>query len=116
MKSIKEVLTSPQFMREISFLLFIFAAFSGIIGVLTITQSSQPDVLAIGIGSLLAAVINGVLAFFIRRGYVIALWTAAVLFVLDTMFQLLQPTGALLARVLLIAILIRYIKRARANA
>ena len=117
MKSIKEIVTSPQFMREISFLLFVFAAFSAVVGVLTITsQPSEPQTLAVGVSSLLAAVINGILAFFIRRGYVVALWIAAALFVLDTIFQLLQPTGALVFRGILIAILIRHIKRARAHA
>jgi hypothetical protein len=47
-----------------------------------------------------------------------ALWIAGVLFALDTLFQLLQPSGkglgaAVVSRGILIYVLIRYIRRER---
>ena len=117
MRSIKEIVTSPRFMREISFLLFVFAAFSAVVGVVAITRDPmEPEMLTFGISNIVVAAINAILAFLIRRGLVFALWIAAALFVLDTSFQLLEPSGALVFRFMLIAILIRYIRRERVNA
>jgi hypothetical protein len=117
LKPVKEILYSPRFLREISFLLFFFAAFSALFGLVPlIAGGSEPDALLISIGSFVQAIIYSVLAIFIRRGSIIALWIAGALFVLDTILQLLQPTAALVARGLLIFVLISYIKRARAEA
>lgn len=117
MKSIKDILYSPRFLREVSQLLFFFAAFSALIGFGTLMAAdSQLELLAVAIGGILQAIIYTVLAIFIRRGSTVALWIAGVLFLLDTILQLLHPTPALVGRGLLIYILIRYVRQARKEA
>ena len=117
MKSVKDILYSPRFLREVSQLLFFFAAFSALVGLASLLAAdSQPELLAIAVGGILQAIIYTVLAIFIRRGSTIALWIAGVLFLLDTILHLLQPTPGLLARGLLIFILIRYVRQARKEA
>jgi hypothetical protein len=64
LKTIKNILYSPRFLREVSSLLFFFAALSALIGVVALI-SSQPDVelLAMGIGGLLQGIVYAVLFF-----------------------------------------------------
>ena len=106
-------------MREVSLLLFFFAALSALVGVLLFgAANSQPEVMASAIGSIVQAAVYAVLGVMIRHGSVKALWIAGVLFALDTLFQLLQPSGkglgaAVVSRGILIYVLIRYIRRER---
>ena len=94
-----------------------FAAFSGVVGVLSVVADpSNPQFLLAGASSLLAALIKAVLALFIRRGLVAALWIAAALFVLDIAFQVAQASVGLFFRLFLVVILIRQIRRERVEA
>jgi len=122
MKPIKDILRSARFMREVSLLLFFFAGLSALSGVLLLGRaSSDADVLASAIGEIVQALIYAILGIMIRRGSIKALWIAGVLFVLDTLFILLQPSGkglgvAVVSRGILIYVLIRYIRRERMSA
>ena len=119
MKPIKDILRSARFMREVSLLLFFFAGLSGLIGVLLLfASSSEAGVLAIAIGGVIQAIVYLVLGILIRGGSITALWIAGVLFVVDTLLQLTQPSGrglgaAIVSRGILIYVLIRYIQRER---
>ena len=118
-KPVKDILRSPRFMREVSLLLFFFAGLSTVVGVLLIgAGTADPEVMASAIASIVQAVIYALLGVMIRLGSVKALFIAGVLFVLDTLFQLLQPSGeglgaAVVSRGILIYVLIRYIRRER---
>jgi hypothetical protein len=118
-KTIKEILSSRRFMREISLLLFFFAGLSTLVGVLLLASgNSDPEVIGTAIANLVDAVIDVALAILIRRGSIKALWVAAILFVLETLFHLLEPTGsglkaAIISRGILIFVLVRYIRRER---
>ena|SRR5688500_9659698 len=119
MKPVKDILRSPRFMNEVSHLLFVLAVLSGLLALLLFT-SAQGDleVLAFAIASLLQGILQAAFAFMIRRGSITALWAFGVFFVLDSLLILTQPIGsgiggALLARVLLIGILVRYVRRER---
>src|ERR1700754_1659121 len=94
MKPIKDILRSARFMHEVSLLLFFFAGLSALSGVLLLGRaSSDADVLASAIGEIVQALIYAILGIMIRRGSIKALWIAGVLFVLDTLFILLHPSG-----------------------
>jgi len=120
-KPVKDILRSPRFKREVSLLLFFFASLSFLIGVLLIgAANSEPEVMAAALGSLVQALVYASLGVMIRRGSVTALWIAGVLFVLDTVVQLLQPLEkglglAVVSRGILIYVLIRYIRRERSG-
>ena len=118
MKSIKDVIHSPQFLREISWLLFVFAVFNCILGILYVWSAPfEVEALALGIGGFLIAIVYAVLAFFIRRGSLKALWAAMVLFGVDTILLFVEPSAAgVLSRILLMVVLVRYIRRERASA
>jgi hypothetical protein len=119
MKSIKEILRSPRFMREVSLLLFFFAGLSFLFFVLALRADlGNPEVMGLVIGSLVQAIVYAVLGIMIRRGSIKALWVAGGLFVLDTLLQLTQPSAqalgaAIVSRGILIAVLIRYVRRER---
>jgi drug/metabolite transporter (DMT)-like permease len=118
-KPVKDILRSARFMREVSLLLFFFAGLSGLVGVLLVfSGSSEAGVLATAIGSLIQAIVYLILGILIRGGSITALWIAGVLFVVDTLLQLTQPSGkgfgaAVVSRGILIYVLIRYIQRER---
>lgn len=119
LKPIGEVLRSPRFHKEISLLLFFFAAVETIFSVFTIAGSaSQTEVLYTGIAGLIVVIVYVVLAILIRNGSVGALVFTGILFTLDTLVALFGPSweaarGMLLARGLLIVVLIRFIQRER---
>jgi hypothetical protein len=120
MKSIKDILRSPSFMREVSILLFGFAAIGGLFSMLLLTLGhSDPDALASGVGILVQSIIYIVLGLMIRRGSVKALWITGVLFALDTLLIFAFPSGKglgamIVGRGILIYVLIRYVRRQRA--
>lgn len=121
MKPVKDILRSPRFMREVSLLLFFFAALSGLFGVLLfVSANAEAEVLASAIGSFVQAIIYAVLGLMIRGGSVKALWVAGVLFAVDTLLQFAQPSGkglgaAVVSRGILIYVLIQYIRRERVS-
>lgn len=121
MKPVKDILRSPRFMREVSLLLFFFAGLSFLVGALLFGAANSTEVMASAVGSIVQAIVYSVLAIMIRRGSVIALWIAGALFVLDTVFLILQPSGkglglAIVSRGILIYVLIRYVRRERFRA
>jgi len=107
-------------MREVSILLFGFAALGGIFSVvLLIGGTSNPEAMALGVGMLVQAIIYVVLGIMIRRGSLKALWVVGILFVLDTLLAFALPSGKglgamIVGRGLLIVVLVRYIRRQRA--
>lgn len=119
MKKIRDILRSPRFLREVSSLLFFFAGLSLLGSVLLFAGAkSNPEVLAYAAAGLIQAIVNAVLGVLIRRGSITALWIAGSLFLLDTLIQLTQPSGtgmgvAVVSRLILIVVLIRYIRRER---
>ena len=119
MKSIKDILRSPSFMREVSILLFGFAAVGGLVSVLLLTLSkSEPDVTS-GVGFLVQSIIYLVLGIMVRRGSLKALWVTGLLFTLDTLLVFVMGSGKELGamivwRGILIYLLIRYVRRQRA--
>jgi hypothetical protein len=119
MKSLREILTSRSFKREISLLLFFFAALNGIFALLLIGPAfSDPQALADCITTFIVAIIYAGLAILIRRGSGKALLAAGILFSLDTLLFFVFPpdrgvAGMILSRGLLIVIIVRYIHRQR---
>ena len=122
MKSIKAILRSPNFMREVSILLLGFAAIGGLFSMFLLTLSnSAPEALAAGVGMLAQSIVYLVLGVMIRRGSAIALWVTGVLFILDTSLIFVLPYGnhlgaMILWRGILIFMVVRYIRRQRAMA
>lgn len=120
MKSIKEILSSPAFMREVSVLLFGFAAIGGLFFVVLLGSGKVDiDTLPILVALLVQTIIYVVLGILIRKGSVKALWAAGILFTLDTLLMFVVPEGTnpammILARGLLIFLLVRYVRRQRA--
>jgi hypothetical protein len=118
-KPLKDILCSPRFMREVSVLLFVFAGFSGLVGILLLPRaSSDPEVLVEVIASFVGSFVNFILGLMIRRGSVKTLWIAGILFALDTLVQLAQPSGkglgaAVISRGILIYVIIRFVRRER---
>ena len=96
MTSIKEILYSRRFMREVSLLLFFFAFVGALIAGLSFAAGpSDPEILAVVVAGLVQVIIYVFLAVMLRRGSIIALWVAGVLFILDTLAVLLLPSGGL---------------------
>jgi hypothetical protein len=120
--SIKEILSSRRFMREVSLLFFFFAAVGALIAGLSFAAGpSDPEILAVVVTGLIQVIIYVFLGVMLRRGSIIALWVAGVLFILDTLAVLLQPSGkvlgfTLVSRVLLVGVLFRYVQRERKNS
>ena len=118
-KPIREVLRSPRFQKEISILLTVFAIFQAAVAVLLFVGGrSDPENLFAIIAGLMIAIVYAVLAILIRFGSVSALVFTGILFVADTLLVLIGPSwedarGALIARVLLIVVLVRFIKKER---
>jgi|SRR5687767_9960131 len=121
MKSVTDILRSPSFMREVSILLYGFAALGGLFALLLLTlASSDPDALASGAGMLIQSIVYVVLGTMIRKGSRKALWVTGILFTLDTLLVFGLPSGKglgamIVGRGLLIWVLIRYIRRQRAE-
>ena len=119
LKPISAVLRSSRFQREISLLLFFFAALSGIYSVLMFAASrSEETALPIAIGYLVETLLYTGLAILIRRGSVIALVFTGLLVIADIVLTLFGPSwedakGVLLAHVLLLLVLIRFVRRER---
>ncbi len=122
MKSIKAILRSPNFMREVSILLFGFAAVAGLFSMVLLTRgNSAPEALASGVLMLAQSIVYVALGIMIRRGFVKALWLTGILFTLDTSLIFVLPYGKglgamILWRGILIFMLVRYIRRQRAVA
>jgi Na+/melibiose symporter-like transporter len=118
MRPIKEILRSPGFMREVSILLFGFAAIGGLFFVVLLgSGKTDIDTLSILVALLVQTIIYVVLGILIRRGSVKALWAAGILFTLDTLLIFVFPDGNLgmmiLVRGFLIFLLVRYVRRRR---
>jgi len=122
LKPISEVLRSARFQREISLLLFFFAAFSAIYTVLLFAASTTDETaLALAVGYLVETLLLVGLAILIRRGSVKALIFTGVLIVANILLTLFGPSwedarGIFIAYGLLIAVLIRYVRRERRTA
>jgi hypothetical protein len=120
MKSVKDILRSPEFMWQVSVLLFGLAVLSALFAaVLLVSSRLDPDTLAVALGLLIQTAIYVVLGIMIRRGSIKALWAAGILFTLDTLLAFVLPAtsglGAMIVgRGLLIYVLIRYVRKQRA--
>ena len=119
MKSFKEILHSPGFMREVSILFIGLAALSVVFSILLFVGSNvDPEALSLAVAFLLQAIIYVVLGIMIRRGSVKALWAAGILFTLDTLLSFVYATGTvfvtmILGRSLLIYLMVRYVLKQR---
>ena len=119
MKSLKEILRSRRFMREISILLIGLAALSGLFSILLFaTSNADPEALSLAAGLLIQAIIYVGLGIMIRRGSVKALWAAGILFTLDTLLSFVYATGSgfvtmILGRGLLIYLMVSYVVKQR---
>jgi hypothetical protein len=119
MKPVKDILRSPRLMREVSQLLFVFAALGGFVGLLSFFYAGGDlEILGAAAGFLIQSTIYAMLAVMIRRGSIIALWIAGAFFALDTLLILAVPVGqgiaiALFARIVLIGMLVRFVRRER---
>lgn len=119
LKPISEVLRSPRFHREISSLLFFFAALSAIYSVLLFAAgASDEEALVMAIAYLLLTIVYVVLAILIRRGSVKALVVTGILFAVNVLLVLFGPSGGdvrglIIGYGLLAFVLIRYIRRER---
>ena len=122
MKSLREILGSQDFKREISLLLFFFAAVSALFALLLIAPAaSNTETLVDCVTLFVLALIYAGLAIPIRRGSNKALIAAGILFSLDTLLIFVTPpergiAGMIVSRGLLIAVLVRYIRRQRKTA
>jgi hypothetical protein len=121
MKSVTDILRSPNFMREVSILLFGFAALGSLFAIPLLTLgNSDPDGQATGVEMLIQSIVYVVLGILIRRGSLKALWATGVLFVLDTLLVFFLPSkglGAMIVgRGILVYVLVRYVRRQRALA
>ena len=108
-------------MREVSILLFGFAALGGLFSLLLLTVgNSDPEALTSGVGMLVQSIVYVTLGIMIRRGSVKALWVTGVLFTLDTLLVFILPSSGkgliamLFWRGVLIYLLVRYVRRQRA--
>lgn len=119
MRSFKEILRSPAFMREVSILFIGLAALSIVFSLLLfIGSNGDLEAVSLAAGFLLQAIIYVALGFMIRRGSVKALWVAGILFILDTVLSFLYATGSgfvtlILGRSLLIYLLVNYVLKQR---
>lgn len=122
MKPVRDILRSPSFMREVSILLFGFAALGGLFAILLLALGNlDPDALALGVGTLIQSIVYVVLGIMIRRGSLKALWVTGMLFILDTLLVFVLPfgegLGAVIAgRGILIYLLFRFVRRQRTLA
>ena len=122
MKSVKDILRSPGFMREVSILLFGFAALGGLFAILLLTlASTDAEALATGLAMLIQSVVYVALGLLIQRGSRTALWLTGVLFILDTLLVFSLPSGkglgaGIVGRGILMFVIIRYIQRQRKEA
>jgi hypothetical protein len=113
------VLRSPRFHREISSLLFFFAALSAIYFVLLFAAGTvEEEALALAIANLVTTIGYVVLAILIRRGSVKALVFTGILFAVNLVMILFGPSwegvpGAIVGYGLLTFVLIRYVRRER---
>ena len=116
-KPLREVLRSPRFFREVSILLFGFAAITTLVSILLFgSGTSEPEALVLAVGGLIQAIVYVTLGILVRRNFTVALWITGLIFVLDTALLLVQPAGsgagvAIVTRGILIFLLIRYIRR-----
>ena len=119
LKPISEVLRSARFQREISLLLFFFAAISGIYTIILFAASSTDETaLALAVGYLVETLLYVGLALLIRRGSVKALVFTGILIVANILLTLFGPSwedarGMLIAHGLLLVVLVRYVRRER---
>lgn len=118
-RSVKEILLSPEFKREVSILLFAFAAINALISLLLFSGGqSDAETLATGGAILILAILYAVFATLIRRGSNVALVLVGIFFAVDTAL-LFVPTGergsavALLARGALIVFVVKWIRKQR---
>ena len=88
LKPISEVLRSARFQREISLLLFFFAAISGIYTIILFAASSTDETaLALAVGYLVETLLYVGLALLIRRGSVKALVFTGILIVANILLD-----------------------------
>lgn len=120
-KPLRDVLRSPRFFREVSILLFGFAAITTLVSILLFgAGTAEPEALVLAVGGLIQAIVYVTLGIFVKRGFSIALWITGLIFVLDTLLLVTQPAGrgsgvAIVTRGILIFLLIRYVRREQAN-
>lgn len=119
LKRISEVLRSPRFQKEVSLLLFFFAAVSAIYSVLLFAaNTSEETVLVMAVAALVQTIVYALLAILIRRGSVKVLVFTGFLFAANVLVTLFGPSwedakGIVIAYGLLILVLIRFIRRER---
>ena len=119
LKPISEVLRSPRFQKEISLLLFFFAAVNAIYCVLLLSaDTSEETVLVMIVATLVQAIVYAVLAILIRRGSVKVLVFTGFLFAANVVLTLFGPSwedakGMVVTYGLLIFVLIRFVRRER---
>lgn len=120
-KPLRDVLRSPRFFREVSILLFGFAAITTLVSILLFgAGTAEPEALVLAVGGLIQAIVYVTLGIFVKRGFSIALWITGLIFVLDTLLLVTQPAGrgsgvAIVTRGILIFLLIRYVRREQAS-
>jgi len=118
-RPIRDVLRSQRFKREVSVLLFVFAAGNALFSLLLFAASGSDEAaLSAAFGCALQAMIYAVLGIFIRRGSVKVLAFTGLLFTVDTVLTLLGPSWAdaravIIGRGLLIFVLYRFVRRER---
>ncbi len=117
--SLKEILHSKDFLREISYLCFFFAGVNFVLGVIAFAAAGQKTLLNENfIGGIFIALIFIVLGWFMRRGSRVAFWLFVGLILLDSGLLVLMPEtltlGAIVGRVILIFFIVRNLIRRRA--
>jgi drug/metabolite transporter (DMT)-like permease len=118
LKPISEVLRSPRFQKEVSLLLFFFAAISAIYCLFLFAANDSEEVLVTAIAMLVQTIVYVVLAILIRRRSVKTLVFTGFLFAANLILTLFGPSwedakGILIAYGLLIFVLVRFIRRER---
>jgi len=118
LKPISEVLRSPRFQKEVSLLLFFFAAISAIYCLFLFAANDSEEVLVAAIAMLVQTIVYVVLAILIRRGSVKTLVFTGFLFAANLILTLFGPSwedakGILIAYGLLIFVVVRFIRRER---
>lgn len=118
MRSIWDVVRSRRFQREVSVLLFIFAAGNALFCVVLFAARGAGDAPSSAIVYGLQAVIYLVLGILIRRGSATVLLLTGLLFAIDTILTLFGPSWAdaravFIGRGLLLLVLYRFVRRER---
>lgn len=118
LKPISEVLRSPRFQKEVSLLLFFFAAVSAIYSLFLFAANDSEEVLVMAVATLIQTIVYVVLAILIRRGSVKTLVFTGFLFAANIVLTLFGPSwedakGMVIAYGLLTVVLIRFIRRER---